>query len=186
MTLKFSSAIDLAQRLDPRALFHWRQNSERIVAGSQSEDLRSLVARMRAEIVSLCAELEHLADSLQQKGARQRCLMLARSIAPTVVRCHRFEEDVLFPALLEISKTTADLEATIETLRGDHLEDECFAEELQDALLGYGSGSTTLSADAMGYMLRSFFLAERRHMAYEAQVLRLLKSDDMSAAKGLA
>lgn len=134
-------------------------------------DLTSLYAEVRAEMSRLCLALESLADALHDNGSRQNCLFLARSIWPTVARCHRVEENILFPAVIASARPAEAIRKAFETLRLDHYEDECFAEELQEALLGFGSGTTKLSADAIGYMLRGFFLAKRRHLAFEEQVL---------------
>lgn len=137
-------------------------------------EIAGLIEQARVELLALCEELERLADALPDSGVRQTCIHLARSVGPTISRWHRLEEDVLFPALTARGGTQSDLAGSIERLKRDHYEDECFAEELQGALLGYGSGSSALSADAIGYMLRGFFSAKRRHIAFEQEILKPL------------
>jgi hypothetical protein len=139
---------------------------------------------VQSEITGLCQALENLADTLNESGAGQKCLVLARSIAPVIIRCHRLEEEVLFPEITIVSRSSASARRAIDILRADHLEDECFAEELQEALLDYGEGSSALSADALGYLLRSFFLAERRHLALEMQLLLPLISAGRESESG--
>ncbi len=60
---------------------------------------------------------------------------------------------------------------TLNRLRFEHCEDECFAEELTEALNALGSGNPDVNIEAIGYMLRGFFEAMRRHIAFESEML---------------
>lgn len=121
--------------------------------------------------LALCDELEAVADSLPRDIDQQRCLTLARAICPTVARAHLLEENILFPALHRRWSNVPGLAETLERLRFEHYEDMCFAEEVHDALLSVGRGEPTPSAAAIGYMLRGFFEAVRRHIAFESELL---------------
>jgi hemerythrin-like domain-containing protein len=77
---------------------------------------------------------------------------------------------VLFPQLQSSPDATEALAPTLERLKFEHCEDECFAEELTDALLKLGSGER-VNMEAVGYMLRGFFEGIRRHIAFEREHL---------------
>jgi hypothetical protein len=64
-----------------------------------------------------------------------------------------------------------DIETTLTRLRFEHCEDECFAEELTEALHALGAGRAEINIEATGYMLRGFFEAMRRHIAFESEHL---------------
>jgi len=136
----------------------------------ESIDKEGMFNRIRDEQLSLCGVLEEIADSLPHSIDRQVCIHTARILPQIIDRAHRFEEDVLFP-LLENSKTVAhDLEATISRLKNEHVGDKCFAEELGEVLMSYGLGKPMQGAEATGYMLRGFFEALRRHIAFEREL----------------
>lgn len=137
-------------------------------------EIIELMERARKELLALCDELEHIADALPNPATRQASMHFARSLGPALARLHRMEEDVLFPALADRLGSGSEFAATIEHLKLDHYEDECFAEELQEALLEFGSGDGKLSVEALGYMLRGFFTSKRRHIAFEREVLKPL------------
>jgi hypothetical protein len=115
----------------------------------------------------LCDDLEAVADSLPSRLDRQFCLHLARQIGPLLKAAHAAEERHLFPSIAGES-TSGEL---IERLRLEHIEDECFGEEVQHELLQLGQGLPVLAPEATGYMLRGFFEGLRRHMRHELELL---------------
>ena len=121
--------------------------------------------------LDLCTELEGIADSLPSEVDRKKCTEAAHVIGPLTHNVHRYEEDVVFPWIASKLGGRPDLADTIERLKHEHFEDECFIEELTDALLRLGSGDKTLNAEVVGYMLRGFFTGIRRHIAFERELL---------------
>jgi len=119
----------------------------------------------------LCDRLEEIADSLPDGINRQKCIYAARALGPMVRGVHRFEEDVVFPMIADRLKDDEKIEPTLNRLRFEHCEDECFAEELTEALQALGSGKPDVNIEAIGYMLRGFFEAMRRHIAFESELL---------------
>jgi hemerythrin-like domain-containing protein len=119
------------------------------------------------EQLQLCSELEDIADSLPATVDRQKCIDAARMLGPLIKGLHHYEDTVLFPTLESRLKPLPDLEKTLARLRFEHFEDECFAEELAERLLLLGSGRGDVNMEATGYMLRGFFEAVRRHIAFE-------------------
>lgn len=124
--------------------------------------------------MELCDALECIADSLPGRLDRQQCLHVARLIGPLIKRAHATEEQLLFPSVAGRQGHADDL---VETLRLEHLEDECFADEIQYELLQLGEGKPVLAPEATGYMLRGFFEGVRRHIRHERELLSLIGND---------
>ena len=122
-------------------------------------------------MTSNCAELEAIADSLPANVNRQKCIYAAKALGPLIKGVHHYEDNVLFPAIETRAVGEADLQKTLQRLRYEHFEDECFAEELAERLLLLSSGSDSVNMEATGYMLRGFFEAVRRHIAFEREHL---------------
>jgi iron-sulfur cluster repair protein YtfE (RIC family) len=123
------------------------------------------------EQLTLCTALEEIADSLPANVSRQKCIYAAKALVPLINGVHQYEETVLFPLLVTQAAAEPDLGETIARLKFEHVEDECFAEELTDTLMRLGSGDAGVNAEATGYMLRGFFESIRRHIAFEQQFM---------------
>ncbi|MGD9476462.1 UNVERIFIED_ORG: hemerythrin domain-containing protein [Roseateles sp. XES5] len=121
--------------------------------------------------LTLCAALEEIADSLPANINRQKCIYAAKSLIPLINGIHRYEEEALFPMLEIKGSGDEELAEAIARLKFEHVEDECFAEELTDTLTRLGIGDGTVNAEAAGYMLRGFFESIRRHIAFEQQFM---------------
>lgn len=118
------------------------------------------------EQLALCRELEDIADSLPSSVNRQKCIYAAQALALLVQKSHDYEEKVFFP-WLERQRFCGDaLDEIIRRLKFEHCEDECYAEELADVLMKLARGDE-VNMEATGYMLRGFFEARRRHIAFE-------------------
>lgn len=124
--------------------------------------------RAHAEQLALCDQLEEIADSLPAHIDGPKCLYAARALSPLIKGVHAYEENILFPWLETVSDIQPALKETLNRLKFEHCEDACFAEELTDALLRLGSGEP-VNMEATGYMLRGFFEALRRHIAFERE-----------------
>lgn len=116
----------------------------------------------------LCDILEEIADSLPHRLNHQRCIRAAQLIGPLLRSAHAAEEAELFP---RIAALHAQGDMVVEQLRLEHLEDECFAEEVQFELQRMGCRKPVLAPEATGYMLRGFFEGLRRHVRHERGLL---------------
>lgn len=143
-------------------------------------DMRSLAWLRHAhqEQLALCGELEDIADSLPANVNRQKCIYAAKALGPLIRGVHHYEETVLFPLIA--SRLGHDYAETIDRLKFEHCEDECFAEELTDSLLKLGAGAA-VNMEATGYMLRGFFEGMRRHIAFEREFLLKQLPDDLAS-----
>ena len=123
------------------------------------------LANRHAAKLALCAELEQIADSLPGALNRHACLVIAAQLLLVVREAQDFEEAALFP----VFSGTFDREETLRRLRAEHVEDEAAAEELTEELLRIGHGGRVANPEALGFMLRAFFEAVRRHIAFERE-----------------
>lgn len=138
--------------------------------GSQDGAARDAVEVMRcahlAEL-ALCDRLEEIADSLPNGLDRRKCILAARALGPTMAKIHRFEEQRIFPDFIRRMAHSADSGKTIQRLTNEHLEDEGYAAELRDALRFAARHGAADSPETLGFMLRGYFGAVRRHVAFE-------------------
>ena len=119
--------------------------------------------RAHSEKLKVCGALEEIADALPDRVDRLMCVSVASTLLPMLRNIHRYEEEVIFPTY---AAATADLQC-IERLKAEHVEDECFADEVTEALMTIGHGSAVANPEALGFMLRGFFEMMRRHVAFE-------------------
>lgn len=125
----------------------------------------------KSALLSLCDRLERVADALPVPIDTRECLSLAETLMPTVLAAHRFEEDRFFMAARIITGGSRMVSDAIDRLCDEHHEDECFAEEVGEALVALASGTSSRDAETIGYMLRGFFGQMRRHVAFENDFL---------------
>ncbi len=68
-------------------------------------------------------------------------------------------------------------------MRAQHGEDECFAGDVTEILLAIGHGETVENAEAVGFIMRGFFVSLRRHIAFEREhVLPRIEASDAGPA----
>lgn len=119
-----------------------------------------------AEMQDLCEMLESIADSLPHSLNAATCAKATETLEVLVKRVHAFEEAEIFPKYAAANPAPSTQEM-LDRLREEHCVDECYAEELSDALRRVSSSTDPISPDTLGYMLRGFFEAMRRHLAFE-------------------
>ena len=148
-------------------------------SGALNDNQRSIAWLRRAheQQLALCDQLEEIADSLPSNVNRQKCIYAAKALEPLIRVVHQYEETILFPWLETQIEKEEHLRETLDRLKFEHCEDECFAEELTDALLKLGSGEPS-NMEAVGYMLRGFFEGLRRHIAFEREHLMMRLPED--------
>ena len=142
------------------------QEISRYFSGPVGDPLEA-VERAHDGLFTLCDLLEQVADSIPSHISRKTCAGLGESLLPLLRDIHQFEEDVLYPLAIKRLGATRQIRSTITRLQYEHCEDLCFAEELSDVLRDLGIGKAPGNPEATGYMLRGFFEALRRHIAFE-------------------
>src|SRR5690554_3834006 len=124
-----------------------------------------------SEVLALCDGLEAVADSLPHNVQKRICLTLAATLEPLIARTQALEEQALFPLLETIQNP--QMARTMARLREEHLADHSAASEVSEALQDLGKDRSKLSPDAMGYLLRSFFVTMRRHVQSERDLIAM-------------
>lgn len=117
--------------------------------------------------LALCDDLEAIADSLPSSIINHDCLFAAKCLVRLIRDVHAYEEETLFPALRQVFQSSPEFQAAVDRLKFEHLTDECYADEIAEKLIYVGSGGRDVNMEALGYMLRGFFEALRRHVAFE-------------------
>lgn len=136
----------------------WRDVAEEALPAVQSAHEAKL---------ALCDRLEAIADSLPNELDRRECLLAARALGPRFARVHRFEEEQIFPVFASHFGQAGEARGTIDRLTNEHFEDEGYAAELREALRAAARRRRAENPEALGFMLRGFFGALRRHIAFE-------------------
>lgn len=119
----------------------------------------------------LCDALENAADRLPDKVVLGECLHLRRAIPPILTAVHRMEEEIILPFMKENRRMLPGLPEILDQVRYEQIEEECYAEELCDALRAYGTGLGKPSPETLGYMLRGYFDCARRRIRFDCTVL---------------
>ncbi|WP_436102256.1 hemerythrin domain-containing protein [Pararhizobium sp. LjRoot238] len=123
---------------------------------------------MHEQKLALCGTLEGIADSLPDRIERLTCLTVASALLPLLNRAHHLEETIIFPAY-DALPDAAKSAGTTQRLRIEHVEDECFADDLTEILFKVGHEGVVANAEMFGFMLRGFFEGMRRHVAFESE-----------------
>ena len=133
--------------------------------------LENMVLSHHRSQLELCDRLERLADSLPYKYDPQECLSISWQLYPAMKSAHKFEEEKLFPKLMEPMNSRFEIEKSIERLKFEHWEDESSAEDISLYLRQMISHPSTADIGKISYMLRGFFDGIRRHIAFETEYL---------------
>jgi hemerythrin-like domain-containing protein len=131
----------------------------------------------------MCNRLEKIADSLPDNADIQGCLHAAQGVVPVVKRAHEFEEFTVYPYLAHSGEVDSGLLTTLDRLRFEHLGDEEFATDLSSALRQFAISPESSNVDSLAWMLRGFFEATRRHVAFEREHLLPLVARTSGVAK---
>lgn len=135
--------------------------------------LREIVAG-HSQQLGLCKMLELIADALPNNIDPALCKAAAGSIHRVMTRVVQEQDALAGDLAAHGPRRVLDLTATVDRLLRENAEDLCYAEELQETLRELADGRRTVSADAMGYMLRAFFESRRRHIELEREILSAL------------
>jgi hemerythrin-like domain-containing protein len=127
--------------------------------------------RCYSDLLEICDILEAIADSLPYNVSTKQCADLAAEFVDLLERTHRQEEALLLPFLA--SSPRPELRQLAKRLREEHDYDDDVVVEVREALLAIATHRPLQSADATGYLLRSFFESLRRHVRAEQDLLAI-------------
>jgi hemerythrin-like domain-containing protein len=125
-----------------------------------------------SDLLDMCDMLEAVADGLPNNVPPAHCAQLATEIVDLLTRTHREEEAILLPLLA--ASPRPELRQLARRLRAEHDYDGDAVIEVSEALLAVAARHPLHSADATGYLLRSFFEGLRRHVRAERDLLAIL------------
>ena len=119
----------------------------------------------------LCKDLEAIADGLPGSLNAETSLLIAANIVPIIKSAHKFEEDHIYPVMVDAVRHGTKMQGEILRLKSEHWVDEDLGEEICAALREFVTAKNPSKAEALSWMLRGFFESMRRHVAYEQAVI---------------
>ena len=133
---------------------------------STPQDVRAGFSACHARILAVCDELEEFADALPNRLDAVKCRRLAAILLPLLTECHEVEEQ----CVQHVRKDKMpSLSESIGRLRSEHRRDRYFAEDIVETLRHIGDTEPIRNPEAVGFMLRSFFETQRRHISFERE-----------------
>ncbi len=117
--------------------------------------------------LELCDVLEYLADGLPHEVDLQLAEVAIAILRNGVPQHTAIEEQVLFPLLRRRMSLDPKFLAMLDQLENEHESDESFAEEIAQELERLIEMKKPRNPEMLGYMLRGFFVAQRRHIEWE-------------------
>lgn len=130
--------------------------------------------------LELCDVLECLADGLPD-NADPALARVAVAFLRNGFPAHlRIEERVLSQLVERHADKAGHLLPVVEHLKAEHATDECAALDVADQLQVLAEHGRVANAEMLGYMLRGFFEAQRRHIWWERSVLLPLARQALS------
>ncbi|MBN9273792.1 MAG: hemerythrin domain-containing protein, partial [Mesorhizobium sp.] len=127
---------------------------------------RAAFSTSHRRLLALCHQLEEFADALPNRLDQARCGKVAKTMLPLLKACHATEERLIDG--MDASRKRK-LAASIVRLMSEHLRDQYFAEDIVEALGQVSDDESSPNPEAFGFMLRSFFETQRRHIAFEQE-----------------
>jgi hemerythrin-like domain-containing protein len=162
------------------------QGAQGSTEGCRDPDPISVLEEEHALQLELCDILEHIADGLPHTFDSNLAGIAVRILQSAWQQHTRLEEEVLFPMLRKRTESGAHVSAMLRRLEDEHDTDEGLADEISSTLKELIEGAPLTNAESLGYMLRGFFVSQRRHIAWENDVVfplarRILQPDDLKS-----
>ncbi len=141
-----------------------------------------------ASLLALCDTLEQIADALPNHLNRLHARIAANQLSDGLPAHMRFEEHDLFPLLRERAFLEYPIRSILSQLEHEHETDESYALEIAEELDVLAFAGQPRNADMLGYMLRGFFVSQRRHIQWENALLlpiarEVLRPEDLDTLK---
>jgi len=143
-----------------------------------SGDPLAYLAHDHATQRALAGLLERIADGLPEAADRRATTLAAHSLRMLAARRWALEEQALFPMLESRAPVEAPVRRAIAIARREHHETAGRAIELAEELEALAQSGRAANPDALGFMLRAFFDALRRHLDWmEVAVLPAARAE---------
>ncbi len=140
------------------------------------------LADVHARQLRVCDILERIADALPRPPSRLVCLRLLDILTVDMPLHHADEEGGLFPLLRRRTEADDGIDAVLERLSIEHTEDEALLPEVLETLQALADDvGPEREPDIAGYVLRGYFESQRRHIAWEEDVVMPLARNRLHA-----
>ncbi len=127
---------------------------------------------VHARQLRVCDILERIADALPRPPSRLVCLRLLDILTVDMPLHHADEEAGLFPLLRQRTAPGDGIDAVLDRLSIEHAEDEALLPEVLETLQALADDvGPEREPDIAGYVLRGYFESQRRHIAWEEDVV---------------
>ena len=126
------------------------------------------------QIMSWCDLLEAIADSLPSHVDDRPIEAVTAGLLPLLQTASELEERVLC-AQLGLIMSEKDRRRAVEERRTARVLDMGAAQEVVGVLLDVQEDACTLSWDAVGYLLRSFFSSMRKHVQAQREIMAQIR-----------
>lgn len=111
--------------------------------------------------------MEEIADDMPHPN-RTACMHAAALLSGELPLHHADEDLGLFPVLRKRCLPEDRIDVVLDRLETDHVDDEAALAEIVPTLTGLAwEGELEIDPSSVGYALRGFFEAQRRHIAWE-------------------
>lgn len=135
--------------------------------GRTGLDALELIEADHSFQLEFCDMLEAIADALPDNIDRVAASMAVTVLTTNLPRHMAFEEEVLFPILRRRATGDDDLSRVLDQLAVEHATDAGFASEIAEELEILATCGRAGNPQTLGYMLRGFFMTQRRHIEWE-------------------
>ncbi|MGI9384012.1 MAG: hemerythrin domain-containing protein [Methyloligellaceae bacterium] len=152
--------------------------------GSQDDPI-ALIEAEHACLLQLCDVLEQIADQLPNRVSRTEAYFAAAHLKHGLLAHTNFEEQELFPLLRQRAFFEYPIRSILCQLEQEHEADESYAIEIAEELQIVATRGQARNGEMLGYMLRGFFISQRRHIQWENALLlplarELLQPQDLA------
>ncbi len=147
--------------------------------GSDNSHPLDRIEADHVHLLELCDALENIADTLPLRAAG--CSRVATELAILLPLHHADEDRGLF-AVLRRKCPRGGIVQVMDRLASDHADDAAALMEVVDYLELLATPHLTLrpSPEAIGYAIRAFFQAKRRHLSLETRIIMPFAQDHLN------
>lgn len=141
------------------------------IGSAQASDPISILEVDHALKIEFCDLLEGIADSLPYETDPSLVDVAVTILREGLPDHIALEEHHLFPMLRRRNDGGCCCETVLSQLEHEHSSDEAFGYEIAEELERLTATKEARNAEMLGYMLRGFFISQRRHVQWENAVV---------------
>ncbi len=160
-------------------------NNKSDAGGSSTLDPIKKIEKEQVHLLALCDRLEEIADGLPCNLSPFRFKMLAQELRRAVPQLHHHMEKLLFPILKKRALPEDGIDEIIGGFLHEHAMDDGYVLGVLEILDQLAAGPVPDRRnleyfEAIGYQLRGFFEALRRHLRWQRFIVVRLARQRLS------